>query len=207
MVIVGPPNPEKERPPQPRKPEVNLTFLESLPDWRLFSRFGELPKGHLRQAAIFYWLLTVGILGLLILAFTIGDKPKTIDRIIPPLIAAFLIVTLVYWSIARITLWVSDLMQKKSLIQKKSNRFSQMHKGVRRILYCLNFIVVVTVLILVFNNINAPQENAVAVGLLILFFTLVGITALFWGLVRICLWILDGFKEEKEKKLKGTNQS
>jgi len=199
MVIVGPPNPEKERPPQPRKPEVELTFLESLPNWRIFSRFGELPKGALRRAAIFYWLLEAIILGLLIVAFTISGKPNPIDRLITVLIVTFLIVTLVYWGIARIALWIGDLMQKKS------NRFGQMHKGIRRILYCINILLAVGLSIL--TAWSMPPQTELLPGLLILFLVATGTTVLFWGTARICLWIADGFKEEKEKNVNKTNKT
>ncbi len=199
MVIVGPPNPEKESPPQPRKPEVELTFLESLPNWRIFSRFGRMANGSLRSATIFFWLLVPLVIGCQFLYVKSSGMTYSGDWLLLAFIEGFVILALVYWGILRVGLWLSDILKWQN------SRFGKMHKGIRRILYCINGVLIVAFSILVLSDVNPPKENPVLNGLLILFFVAIGTTMLLWALVRVCLWITDGFKEEKEKKLKGAN--
>jgi NADH:ubiquinone oxidoreductase subunit 6 (subunit J) len=198
MVIIGP-NPENDSPPKPRKPAVKLTFFESLPNWRLFSRFGEMSKGSLRLATIFFWLLAAIVCCFQILSVTTSGKAYAVDWLVSVLIAGFLILTFVYWGVLRVGLWLGDIFKWQN------NRFGKMHKGIRRILYCINIILVVAFSILVLANVEPPKENQALNGLLILFLVTIGTTILLWSLVRVCLWIFDGFKEEKDKKLKAGN--
>jgi hypothetical protein len=197
MVIVGPPNPEKDRPPQPRKSEVKLTFLELLPNWRIFSRFGEMAKGSLKTATTFYWLLVALVLGVEMLVIVTGGKAYPYDWLVSILIAGFFTVTLAYWGILRIVLWINDLTQKSS------NRFTQINKGVWRLLLCLYLMLLTTILLFLLDDMS--KEKATLWMVIPVSVVLLVVTAVYWSAIRVYLWIFDGFQEEKQKKSKDGN--
>jgi hypothetical protein len=192
MVIINP-NPDKDSPPKPQKPEVKLTFLESLPDWRLFSRFGELPESSLRRAAVFYWLFVVGVLGIQTLV-TVNGKDYSIEWLVSALIAEFTGVTLAYWGVLRVGLWIKDISQKRN------SRFCQMHKGVWRLIFCLYAIVLGTVFVSMLNELSKEKPGLWMILPLVVSF--LAITVIYWSIIRVCLWIYDGFKQEKESNQK-----
>ena len=191
MMIVGT-DKNEEKPAKPAKPEVKLSFAESLPDWRLFNRFKQIPKNYLRMLCVLYWVLTFGILGFHMRA-AVNDKNYTIDWLTSALLTEFVVFTVVFWGALRICLWIKDDDVKKN----QTNRLYRMHKGVWRLLFCVYVMLSITTLLFVVKEMI--KEKPGFWMLIPLLFVFLAVTAIYCFAVRTSLWIYDGFSDEKKK--------
>ena len=78
------------------------------------------------------------------------------------------------------------------------NRILMLPTGVKRLLLVFSFIVTSLPVALIIDDMGHSWNTADKVALVI---GTIGSYLLFWVLVRIVLWILDGFKRDEDKKI------